>query len=134
MLFGFVTISTNSEQRNCDKNIMNYYKFDNECLKEWTGRFLLSIQVERDVDLLAAQEVISRAKELARALKGCELVPRDALKELHMTKKILRAEIPYLKNGADEVIKVADEIEFIFDLILLGECCEDRVPGVPRII
>lgn len=113
---------------------MNDLILDLERLKGWTGRLLLSIQAERQIDLLAVREVIFCAKELARALKGCELIPRSILGELHRTIRVLRAELPYQKKGVDDASQVADEIELVFDLILRGECFEDRVLGVPRII
>ncbi|WP_434577354.1 hypothetical protein J3P95_10810 [Pseudomonas sp. Z5-35] len=113
---------------------MNDLIIDQERLREWTGRLLLPIQAERQIDLLAAREVVLCAKKLARTLKGCELIPRSILNELHRTIRILRAEIPYLKNGVGDASQVADEIELVFDMILRGECFGDRVPGVPRII
>lgn len=109
-------------------------KFHQERLNDLAGKLLLPIQIERNIDILMLAEFISIAKELARILKGCELIPKSTLNVLNMTKKALHAEIPYLRSNADSAIKMTNEIEYIFDLIILGECCEDRVPGVPRII
>ncbi|OOW67703.1 hypothetical protein Xmlh_03835 [Xanthomonas axonopodis pv. melhusii] len=113
---------------------MSNFIFDLDSVKRPLGKLLLSIQTERNTDLLIVQDVISQVKELARALKGRDLIPREILYELHTAIKILRAEIPHLKNGVDGAIKAANEIELAFDLILRGECHGDRVPGVPRII
>ncbi|GGY21192.1 hypothetical protein [Paludibacterium paludis] len=108
--------------------------FDQEGLRRQIGRLLLSIQAERSIDLLAVQMVVEQVKELAKTLKGSELLPRTVLYELHTAIKILRAEIPHIKHGRDDVVRTVDEIELAFDLILRGECHESRVPGVPRIV
>lgn len=98
------------------------------------GDFLLSIQTNRIVDHEAFREVDAQAKNLARLLRDKETVSKSLLNGLYTASKILRAEAPYLGGETSSVIKMADQLELIFDLILRGECPADRVPGVPRII
>jgi hypothetical protein len=105
-----------------------------EQLKEKIGKFLLSIQIDRTVDFPAFQEVDAQAKLLARLLKSQEYVSKSVLNELHMTTKVLRAEASHIKGEEKSLIKMAEQLGMTFDLILLGECQEDRIPGVPRII
>jgi hypothetical protein len=47
---------------------------------------------------------------------------------------MIRAEAPYVKGESANLGKMADRIHKIFDLILWGESCDDRKPGVPRVI
>ncbi|MFC5743194.1 hypothetical protein [Dyella tabacisoli] len=105
-----------------------------EDLKERLFRFLLPIQTERYVDHRAFEDVISRADDAARLLKSYELVPKALLNDLHATSKVLRAEALHIKSETGAMLKMAERLEYVFDLILLGESLEDRIPGVPRII
>jgi hypothetical protein len=95
------------------------------------GHFLLAIQTVRVVDVAAFQNIDGEAAELARLLKGQSLVPKSLLRVFRAAIKILRAEAPYVQG---RLVEMADRLETIFDLILIGECLEDRVAGVPRII
>lgn len=105
-----------------------------ESFKEKASAFLLSIQTMKVVDSQAFQEVDAKAKLLSRLLKDRELISKSLLNELHMAAKILRAEAPYVKGQSATLIKMAEQLELTFDLILRGECQSDRVPGVPRVI
>jgi hypothetical protein len=60
-------------------------------------------------------------------------VPKSLLKELRFAIKAMRAEAVRHKDH-QRLLKMADELELTFDLILVGEAHGDRVPGVPRII
>jgi len=102
--------------------------------KEKVGELLLSIQTIRTIDTLAFNEVDTQARLVALLLKGSEFVSKSLLNEFHMASRILRAEAPYFKDKSDILVKMADQLDLTFDLILRGECHGDRVPGVPRII
>jgi len=41
---------------------------------------------------------------------------------------------PFTKDQQAALVKMAEQLELTFDLILRGECLGDRVPGVPRVI
>jgi hypothetical protein len=103
-------------------------------LRDELGRFLLAIQTERVVDLNALQKVDHEAADIARHLKGEALVPKSLLRELRFGIKILRAEAPYVRGETSRLNDLADKLEMTFDLILLDESYEDRVPGVPRVL
>ncbi|WP_218008509.1 hypothetical protein, partial [Janthinobacterium agaricidamnosum] len=71
---------------------------------------------------------------LARLLKNSELISKSLLNELHTAAKILRAEAPFVKGKSATLVKMAEQLELTFDLILRGECHNDRISGVPRVI
>jgi hypothetical protein len=98
------------------------------------GHFLLDIQTIRKVDRVAFQKIDRDAEGLARALKGQALVPKALLNDFRIAIKILHAEAPYIPGEQSELIRMANKLEMTFDLILIGESPEDRIPGVPRII
>lgn len=97
-------------------------------------RLLLPIQTKWVLDPEAFASLHANAKELARLLKGQDLVPKDILHSLNSTVKVLRAEAPYMGTQAERLVKMADDLAYTFDLILADESHEDRSPGVPRII
>jgi hypothetical protein len=105
-----------------------------EDLKQRLFRFLLPIRTEHHVDRRAFEEVIARANDAARLLKSHELVSKALLNDLHMASKVLRAEAAHIKPETEAMLKMAGRLEFVFDLILLGESPEDRVSGVARIV
>jgi hypothetical protein len=115
---------------------VNVSEFENlqRRFKEDLGHFLLAIQTVRVVDVAAFQRVDVAAAELARLLKGQSLVPKSLLKDLRMAIKALRAEAPYVESSSGRLVEMADRLEMTFDLILIGESHEDRIPGVPRIV
>jgi hypothetical protein len=113
---------------------MNDLNLIQERLKECVGKFLLSLQTTRVVDRETFAEIDRQCRLLARALKGHELLPRAALNELHVATKIIRAEAPYIKNETSALVEMANQLEYTLSLILLSECHDDYVPGVPRVI
>jgi hypothetical protein len=102
--------------------------------QESLGKFLITIQTVRTVDVAAFREVHREASELARVLKAQPLLPKSLLNELRVATKILRAEAPYLEGARNDVEVMADELETTFVLILKGVGPEDRRIGVPRIV
>jgi hypothetical protein len=86
------------------------------------------------IDPQVFQEIHAQARLLACLLKDRELISKSLLNELHTAARILRAEAPYVKGQSVALVKMAEQLELTFDLILLGECHSDRVPGVPRVI
>jgi hypothetical protein len=113
---------------------MSNLDFAQESYKEIVGKFLLGIQTKRLVDFSLFQEVEKQTKLLASFFKDQELVSKSLLNELHTAAKILRTEAPFVKDKSAELIKMAEQLELIFDLILRGEVPSDRIPGVPRLI
>jgi hypothetical protein len=105
-----------------------------ERFKAELGHFLVAIQTVRVVDAAASKRIEHEAEELARLLKGHLLVSKALLNELRVATKVLRAEAPYVEGGRNSLVAMADKLEMTLDLILKGECHDDRVPGVPRIL
>lgn len=112
---------------------MTQFEARQEQFKDDLLKFLVGIQIRRVVDRAMFSRIDRGAIELARLLKGQPLVPRSLLNEFRMATKAMRAEAPYVAGGENELITMANRLEFIFDLILMGESPDDRVPGVPRI-
>ena len=98
------------------------------------GKFLLQIQNNKSFDHDAMGRLEKIGRELAKLLKHQDMIPKVILREMRSAIKILRAEAPYMPSEQRVMLDLADRIEMTFDLILLGEDYEDRLPGVPRVI
>jgi hypothetical protein len=112
-------------------NSSDFDKLENR-FKEELGDFLFQLPPVGVVDVAAIPRICEAAEEISRALKGEPLVSKSLLWDFRATTKILRAEAPYMREHTERLIEMADRLEGIFDLILLGESPEDRVPGMPR--
>lgn len=95
---------------------------------------LIPLQTGKGIDQAAFESLEQCARNLARKLKGSELLPRSVLKELKVTIGVLRAEAQHAGNEAPSLLRMSDRLEMLFDLILRGESPDDRAPGVPRVI
>lgn len=91
-----------------------------------------ALQSTKEIKQQAFERLDSASRELAQLLKGAEQLPRQIVNDLYLTAKILENEAPYSKDSA-LVAQMASELYMTFDLILLGESHEDRIPGVPRV-
>ncbi|WP_322966414.1 hypothetical protein [Sphingomonas fuzhouensis] len=105
-----------------------------EHLKDGLGAFLLKIQTVRVLDEAAFERIDADARRLAQELKNQALVPKAMLNEIRTATKMLQAEAPYMRAEQSMMLDMASKLEMTFDLILLGEDHNDRIPGVPRII
>ena len=103
-------------------------------VREAVFKFLVPLQTTRVIDRAAFEELFQAVKSLATELKRHDLLPKALLNEVHTTSKVLRNEAPYFRGETTELEGMANKLELVFNLILLGEGMEDRVPGVPRII
>lgn len=65
-------------------------------------------------------------------MKGRASVAKSLLNGWRMGFKVLRAEAPYLPAHEPRLIALANKLEMIFDLVLLDESVDDRIPGQPR--
>lgn len=113
---------------------MNDLDQAHESFKQKVGEFLLAVQTTKAIDPQAFQGVDAQARLLARLLKNSEFISKSLLNELHTAARILRAEAPFVKGQSATLVKMAEQLELTFDLILRGECHSDRIPGVPRVI
>lgn len=105
---------------------------DEHRFKQCIWLFILALQTERVVDVDAFQKIDSAAVELAHTLRGHPLVSKSLLNGWRMGIKAIRAEAPYFGEQTLSLVEMADKLEMTFDLVLMGESPEDRVPGVPR--
>lgn len=98
------------------------------------SRLLIPLQTRKVVDRGAFEDLERCACNLARKLKGADLLPRAVLNELKVAIGVLRAEARHTGGEEPNLIGMSNRLEMVFDLILRGESPDDRVPGVPRII
>jgi hypothetical protein len=94
--------------------------------------FLLPLQTTREIKTDVFEKVDQTSREFARLLKGSEVIPRIPFKELYSAARVLEAEAQYSGNP-DLVGEMAAKLHMTADLIVWGECHEDRRPGIPRI-
>ena len=104
-----------------------------EELRSAVTQFLFPLRTAKRVNRIAFEELEHFACLLAAELKSSDVVSKSLLNELYSTVGIIRAEAPYVKGETDNLRKMADKIQVIFDGILCGESCDDRKPGVPRV-
>ncbi|HEX4510590.1 MAG TPA: hypothetical protein VH328_10935 [Burkholderiaceae bacterium] len=103
-------------------------------LRDQVSRLLVPLQTRKAIDQAAFDALEQCVRNLARKLKGSELLPRAALNELKVTIGVLRAESQHAGSEAPKLVGMSNRLEMVFDLILRGESPDDRIPGVPRII
>lgn len=69
----------------------------------------------------------------AEALRNEFVISKQMLSCLRDASKAIRSRAEYIP-AARENLRVADDFEMLLDLLIAGEGCQDRQPGVPRII
>jgi hypothetical protein len=93
---------------------------------------IVPLQTTKEINDTAFQAADQIGKELARLLKGQELLPRKLLYDLDMAAGILENEARHATDP-DKVMAMARAVQMTYGLILCGECHDDRKPGVPRV-
>jgi hypothetical protein len=96
--------------------------------------FLLNLETFRPSDRNAFAKIEQQAADVARALKGADVLPRTLLNNIFRAIGIIRAQVSHQKEWQRELDDMANRLEMIFGLILAGETPDDRIPGVPRTI
>ncbi len=100
-----------------------------ELQRRATGRLLSS----ESFDPTAFQALREHICRKAEDLRSEYVISKQVLKCLHETSGAIRNQAAHVLS-AREHLSVADDFEMLLDLIILGEGCDDRKPGVPRII
>ncbi|GAA5121239.1 hypothetical protein JIN84_00445 [Luteolibacter yonseiensis] len=116
------------------KNVDDIISITGPRIRDAVSNFLIPLQTTRVVGREAFGELHSCVKELAKQLKGHDLVPKSLLNEIYGTMQTLRNEAPYFKGETSTLEDMANQLEMSLGLILIGESHEDRASGVPRII
>lgn len=101
-------------------------------LKEGITAVLVPLQTTRVVDAAGLERLVQWASEGAAVLKGRDQLPRSFLNELYVAAQVLRREGQH--NEQAVLPAVADRLESVFALILVGESPRDRQPGSPRVV
>lgn len=94
------------------------------------------VQDGKEIRRSAFERTQELSKQLTALLKGHEMLPRYILLQLSQAANILQNEAPYMLATSDkqDALEMANAIQVTFDLILRGECHNDRRPAIPRII
>jgi len=103
-------------------------------IREAVTKFLVPLQTTRIIKRDAFEELANAVKAFAKALKGHDLVPKSLLNEIYTSMQVLRNEAPHFRGETATLEDMANQLEMVLGLILIGESPDDRVPGVPRII
>ena len=99
-----------------------------ELQRRSTGRLLLSESFDASAFKAVRQHICRKAD----ALRGEYVISKQILKCLREASGALRDQTAHIP-GAHERLFLADDFEMLLDLLIAGEGCEDRQPGVPRI-
>jgi hypothetical protein len=93
------------------------------------------VQDSKEIRICAFERAEQLSKQLTALLKGNEQLPRYILLQLSQAANILEYQASYMRTTSDkqETFRMANAIKLTFDLILRGECHDDRRPGIPRI-
>ncbi|OGB09864.1 MAG: hypothetical protein A3E23_12465 [Burkholderiales bacterium RIFCSPHIGHO2_12_FULL_65_48] len=89
-----------------------------------------ALQSTKEIKEDVFEKLDQSSRELARLLKGSEMLPRKLFKDLYSAARVLIAKAPYSKNP-DLVQSMGAKLHMTADLIIWGQCHEDRQPGVP---
>lgn len=98
------------------------------------SEFLIPLQTRKVINQAAFVGVEECARNLAKKLKGSEVLPRDPLNEINVTIGVILREAQHFGSESTTLIGMSSRLKIVFDLILRGESPDDRIPGVPRII
>lgn len=94
------------------------------------------VQDGKEIIRAAFEQTEQLSRQLTALLKGHELLPRSILLQLSQAMTVIQNEAPYMQTNADqqEAFRIANVLQGTLDLILRGECHDDRRPEIPRII
>lgn len=104
-----------------------------DLLRQEISACLVPLQTAGVVDRARFSALLSAVAAVAAQLKGTDLISKSLLREIVTTAKVLRAEALHLPDEGAALVRVADELDVLCDLILADETPDDRRPGVPRI-
>jgi len=116
------------------KKIEEITEFHGSGIREAITTFLVPLQATKIIKKDAFEELVNAINALAQALKGHDFVSKSLLDEIYTTIRVLRNEAPHFHSETAVLENMADQLEMLFALILIGETPNDRTPGVPRII
>jgi hypothetical protein len=100
-----------------------------ELAQRSTGRLLASETFDRAAFEALKQRVCAKSDPL----RAEHVISKQLLGSLRDAAKAIRNQAPYVA-AAQANLGLADEFEMVLDLLIAGEACSDRVPGIPRII
>lgn len=98
---------------------------------------LRSITQDRKIgerDEKAFDFIHAEVESLCYRLKDVDLVSKTMLKDIYSLIETARAEAPFCRGAERRLVEMAERLQLLFGLILIGETPDERKPGVPRII
>lgn len=111
---------------------MSVNNFDlelDELQRRATGRLLTAETFDLDAFRALRAHICRKAEQLRDEF----VISKQLLSCLRGASGAIRNQAPYVTAARDH-LSVADDFELLLDLIIAGEGCEDRRPGIPRIV
>jgi len=104
-----------------------------EDLQRYMFDMVNGVQEGKEIRTAAFERTEQLSKQLTALLKGHELIPRYILQRLNQAAAVLQAEAPHMPTKSDQQkgLQMSHAIQLTSSLI--GECHEDRRPGIPRV-
>jgi hypothetical protein len=93
------------------------------------------VQDAKELRSTAFEQMEELSRQLTILLKGHELILRYILQKLSQASSVLDASAAYMptQSAQQKVLSMSEAVQMTSSLILLGECHDDRKPGVPRV-
>jgi hypothetical protein len=111
---------------------MNVNDYDLE-LEELHRRATMRLLASESFDPAAFKALREHICRKAEDLRGEYVISKQILKCLREPSGVIRNQAEHVP-AAREQLSVADDFEILLDLLIAGEGCADRQPGVPRIL
>lgn len=108
----------------------NHFDFElDELQRRSTGRLLAAETFDRAAFQALREHICRKAEQL----RGESVVSKQLLACLRGASEAIRNQASHVA-AAGEHLALADEFDLLLDVIIAGEGCGDRQPGVPRIL
>lgn len=111
---------------------MNDFEHLSKEVERWGHALLMPLQTTKEINEDAFRRMNEAACELARQLKGSEMIPRRAIGCLYITASILTNEAEY-SRAKERIMEMASAINQAFGAILEGKAVGDRPSPNPNV-
>lgn len=101
-------------------------------IRQTISDFLIPLRTTKIIRTNDFERLHALGVELLHTCKGNDRVSKSLTYELYATRGMIDAEIPFHKEK-QQLQEMSSRLSMIFDLLLIGEVPEDRIPGRPRI-
>lgn len=101
-------------------------------IRQAVSDFLIPLRTTKVIKSDDFERLHTLGVELLHTYKGNDRVSKSLIYEFYATRGMIDSEIPYHKEK-QQLQEMSARLSMIFDLLLIGEVPEDRIPGKPRI-